>query len=148
MRSRIAIALVISVILANPASVQAAPKPIKPKVGNCFLLAPIEVPAPSVKKGALDCRKLHNVETYRVVTSPFKTDPNLQTPVDLFTRVTPICEAGLSGSKFFTNWSSKHPTPAEWKSGARWLRCDGLVITSESETVTYKSWKGKKLDFK
>ena len=148
MRSRIAIALVISVILANPASVQAAPKPIQPKVGNCFLLAPIEVPAPSVKKGALDCRKLHNVETYRVVTSPFKTDPNLQTPVDLFTRVTPICEAGLSGSKFFTNWSSKHPTPSEWKSGARWLRSEGLVITSESETVTYKSWKGKKLDFK
>jgi hypothetical protein len=140
--------LALSLVLVNPGLAHGAPKPASPKVGDCYLYTPDEVELFSTKKPPVNCKNLHNVETYRVIASQFKKDPNLEPPINIFTRVSPICEAGISKSNFFTGWGIKIPTKSEWKSGARWLRCDGLVIMRESETATYKSWKGKKLDFK
>jgi hypothetical protein len=140
--------LALSLVLVNPGLAHGAPKPTTPKVGDCFLYAPAEVELLSIKKSPVSCKKLHNVEIYRVIASQFRKDPNLEPPVNIFGRVSPICEAGIRSSKYFSGWVAKVPTKSEWKSGARWLRCEAFVAQTESETVTYKSWKGKKLDIK
>jgi hypothetical protein len=137
-----------SLVLVNPGLAHGAPKPVTPKVGDCYLYTPAEIELFSTKKSTVNCKNLHNVETYRVIASQFKKDPNLEPPVNVFMRVSPICEVGISKSNFFTGWGIKVPTKSEWKSGARWLRCEAFALQTESETATYASWKGKKLDFK
>jgi hypothetical protein len=140
--------LALSLVLVNPGLAHGAPKPATPKVGDCYLYTPVEIELFSTKKSTVNCKNLHNVETYRVIASQFKKDPNLEPPVNVFMRVSPICEVGISKSNFFTGWGIKVPTKSEWKSGARWLRCEAFARQTESETATYASWKGKKLDFK
>lgn len=140
--------LAIGFILTNPGIANGAPKPNTPKVGACFLYAQDEIQRPSSKKAPVKCRDLHNVETFRVVKSAFKSNPNNDPPIDLSIKVARICEEGVSKSKFFNGWAFKVPTQSEWKSGARWLRCEAFVTQSESETVIFQSWKGSKLDFK
>ena len=126
----------------------AAPKPGTPRVGDCFKYEADEIQFPATNRKPVNCRNLHNVETFKVVKSPFNSDPNLEAPISLSVKVSPICGAGILKSQFFNAWSFKIPTKSEWKSGARWLRCEAFVIVNDSETVTIKSWKGKKLDFK
>lgn len=140
--------LALSLVLIHGGSAYGAPKPIKPKIGDCYLYAPDEVQVPSTKKLPVNCKNLHNSETYRVAKKAFKKDPSNEPQINLSIQAAAICEAGVINSKFFTGWGFKVPTKSEWKSGARWLRCDAFAAQIESETVTYKSWKGKKLDFK
>jgi hypothetical protein len=148
MGRRIATSLAIALLLTNTASVQASPKPTPPKVGNCYLYSQDEVQSLNSRKAAVNCKNSHNVETYRVIASHFKRDPNLEPPISIYVKISPICEAGITNSKFFTGWAAKVPTRSEWKSGARWLRCEAFVLQTESETAIFKSWQGKKLDIK
>ena len=140
--------LALSLVLIHGGSAYGAPKPIKPKIGDCYLYAQSEVQLPSSKKSPTNCKNLHNVETYRVSNKAFKKDPSNETQINLSIQAAAICEAGVINSKFFNGWGFKVPTKSEWKSGARWLRCEAFVAKNESETVIYDSWKGKKLDFK
>lgn len=140
--------LVASVLLSTPVLAYGALRASAPKVGDCYLYAQGEVQLPFSKKLPINCKNLHNVETYRVVNNALKKDPSNELQINLSIQAAAICEAGVINSKFFTGWGFKVPTKSEWKSGARWLRCEAFVAKTESETVTYDSWKGKKLDFK
>ena len=140
--------LLIWLLLGNAFPSAGFAKPIAPKVGSCLLYAQNEVQAPTSKKLPVNCRSLHNVEVYRVVAAPFKKDPNTEPPISLLVKVASICEPGVSSSNFFTGWGFKVPNKFEWKKGARWLRCEAFALQTESETATFASWKGKKLDFK
>lgn len=136
------------VISANFGLAIAESAPSSPKTGNCMNYPLEEIQLATTERSPVNCKKMHNVEIYRVVKAPFKSDPNLEPPINLSVKVAPICEPGVMNSKYFTGWTFKVPTKKDWKSGARWLRCEAFVFETESETATFKAWKGKKLDFK
>ncbi len=136
------------VIAANSGLASAESALSSPKIGSCMNYPPGEVQLATTERIPVNCKKMHNVEIYRVIKSPFKSDPNLEPPINLSVKVAPICEPGVMNSEYFTGWTFKVPTKKDWKSGARWLRCEAFVLATESETATFKVWRGKKLDFK
>ena len=140
--------LIASLISATPVLAYGAPKATAPKVGDCHLYAQGEVQVPISNKLPTSCKNMHNVEIYRVANKAFKKDPSNVPQINLSIQAAAFCEKGVNASKFFTGWGFKVPTKSEWKSGARWLRCEAFVVKTESETVVYDTWKGKKLDIK
>lgn len=124
---------------------QAATKPVAPKVADCYLLVTSELGSLVSTKSPISCSKTHNAETFKVFKWKKATNPATLTEIERRAEIESICKPVDKFDDFFNSWSYKIPTASQWKSGTRIVRCDLNVTNFESETVTYKSWRGKKL---
>jgi hypothetical protein len=144
-RSKIALAALIPACLWSLYPSQAAPKVVKPKIGDCYLLNPTELNSVTSTKSAIACSKNHNAETFRVFKWSKPGNPSGLNELERRAFVESICKPSEELDEFLNSWSYKIPNPSQWKMGARFVRCDLNASISESETVTFQSWKGKKL---
>ena len=124
---------------------QATTKAITPKVADCYLLATSELGSLVSTKSPITCSKTHNAETFRVFKWKKVTNPATLSEIERRAEIESICKPVDKFDDFFNSWSYKIPTASQWKSGTRIVRCDLNVANFESETVTYKSWRGQKL---
>lgn len=124
---------------------QATPRVAKPKIGDCYMLTPTEVNTITSTKPAISCSKNHNAETFRVFKWKKSGNPSSINELERRAYVEAICKPSEKFDDFLNSWSYKIPNASQWKTGARFVRCDLNASSSESETVTFQSWKGKKL---
>jgi len=141
--------LIASGILFQPAPSTAAV--LQPKVGDCLNYQETEVFLASAKGKQVKCSGLHNTEIYRV--SKFKSGQNLPSldPLALSQIAQTVCSTWRGTSNFFNQWTFRVPTNSEWKTGARWIRCEALKteeIPEDDGSLRVVSFRGKKLDFK
>jgi hypothetical protein len=145
--SDLAFWVVAGVLLASIfpfSSLQAATSPV-PKVGNCYLIPESEASSPLARTKQSKCGKVHNAETYKVGKWDGSNNPLKLSEIDRRGLIDLICSATLPQNEYFNFWTYKLPSASQWKAGFRFVRCDAMLLKSESETVTFQSWKGKKL---
>ncbi len=126
----------------------AVTKPATPKVGDCYSIPQNEINTPSGKSLLVNCSKSHNAETYRVGKWRGSANPSTLSEIDRRVVVETICLTNFTPNELLNAWSYKIPNSSQWRSGQRFVRCDAMFAVIESETVIYKSWKGKKLNTK
>jgi hypothetical protein len=126
-------------------SASGATKPITPKVGDCYLVPESEINSPFSSSAPINCSKKHNAETYKFAKWNGPANPSTLSEVERRGIADQICKPTQVLDDFFNSWSYKIPSSTQWKSGNRFIRCDLVATVSDSETVTFKSWKGKKL---
>ena len=123
----------------------------QPKVGDCLNYQPEEIFLASPKGTQVKCSQAHNSEIYRI--GKFKSGssiPNMNA-LDLAQAAQSACMPWSGTSKFLNQWTFRVPTNAQWKTGARWIRCEALKIgetPDENGQLPVISYRGKKLDFK
>ena len=135
-----------STIFPSPAFSTAA-KPTVPKVGECYLLSIAQIFNVNSVKKPLNCRETHSVETYKVAKWAGPEDLNKLDELQRRDPVSVLCQPEKIISTDFTTWSYKVPTPAQWKAGARWIRCDAFSVSPEDPGIVI-TYKGKKLKSK
>jgi hypothetical protein len=132
------------------ASPSAAAEP-QPMIGACLSYRSADIFLPAAKATLVKCSGRHNVEIYRI--SKFKAGQNLP-DLDLLSLsqvAQSFCLPWNGTSKFLNQWTFRVPTNAQWKTGARWIRCEALKIgeiPDENGQLPVISYRGKKLDFK
>ena len=128
-----------------------AAAPWKPKVGDCVNYQVADVFLPKAKGTPIKCSGLHNTEIYRI--SKFKSGQTLSSlsEIELSQIANTACSTWVGTSKFLNQWTFRVPTSAQWKTGARWIRCEALKTKDdpdENGKLQVVSFRGKKLDFK
>lgn len=134
-------------IASGAASAVAAKKSTAPKIGECYLLTTSQLFSLNSGKKPVSCSNEHSAETYRVTKWPTNPDANSLTEVERRGTVEPLCQPEKVIGTDFSNWSYKIPTSAQWKAGARWIRCDAFSVSPEDPSVVI-TYKGKKLKTK
>ena len=124
---------------------------ILPKAGQCFMHTNADVDADSPKKNPIPCSSTHNAEIILVAKWPMQTPPWQMEYQDAWDIANSICgfdaAAGNLNQNYFNYWAWYTPTKTSWAAGQRWLRCDGMYITSGSGSndvykYKFRSWKG------
>ena len=143
--------LVAAAIPANAASAPNTASAPKPKVGQCFNYTKADIDKASpAKKAAVKCSKSHNIEVYRVARYTYSESPHAISESDLWSIANEACQPwrGNVAKTKFNYWLYFVPTPAQWKAGQRWIRCDAaiVVVDNAGKVKSFKKWKGKKLD--
>jgi hypothetical protein len=123
-----------------------AARPIAPRVGDCYSLPNSELSAPTSTRKKVSCSAPHTAETYRVAQWRGQANPATLSEVRRRGLAEQICLPWSKESNFFTNWSYKVPTSAQWRSGLRTIRCDAYVINADNLGVA-QSFTGSRLDF-
>lgn len=123
-----------------------AAKLTSPKVGDCYSMALSEISAPSSTRKKVACSAPHTTETYRVTRWNGPANPANLSEVRRKVFAEQICLPWNKESNFFTEWSYKVPTSAQWRSGLRTIRCDAYVINPGTPSVA-QSFTGARLDF-
>ena len=123
----------------------------QPKVGDCLNYQPAEIFLATAKEIQVKCSQKHNSEIYRI--GKFKSGSSLpaMSALDLAQFAQNVCLPWSGTSKFLNQWTFRVPTNAQWKTGARWIRCEALnteVDPDENGKLQVVSFRGKKLDFK
>jgi hypothetical protein len=133
---------------------QPSPSPAsapQPKVGDCLIYQDVDVFVAAAKAKPVKCSGVHNVEIYRI--SKFKSGQNLSNldPLALSQLAQSTCTPWKGTSAFLNQWTFRVPSNSEWKTGARWFRCEALKteeIADENGRLKVQTFRGKKLDFK
>lgn len=146
----------VSSLLTSPAA--NAAYTVAPKVGQCFQYSKAQISAKYAPKNPIKCSSSHNMETYKVVTWPFETNPTDMDRQETTDTVFELCDFfgrfpnarnDWTSSTKFNYWAWYTPSPAGWAKGQRWLRCDAMIgkFTSADEwpPPSHVSWKGLKL---
>ncbi len=124
--------------LASAPSAQAAPA--APEVGNCYAYPRFET-VKAAEARAIACRRSHAGETFYVGTLPKSLGPPRKaTFAQRAAAAKPCTEAamhqaiGLGGRKIPSRFEVVvvFPTNAQWRDGARWLRCDAALLQGGS----------------
>lgn len=123
-----------------------AAKPIAPKVGDCYVMTISQISASTSTRKKVACTTPHTAETYRVAKWKGPANPATLSEVRRRVLAEQICMPWRKESNFFTNWSYKVPTSAQWRSGLRTIRCDAYVINADNSGVA-QSFTGSRLDF-
>lgn len=142
--TKTSILVAVALSLLTPTPLQAATKPKAPKVGECHALTIEQITALTSGKKPVLCSATHSTETYRVVTWREKKNLTKLLEVERRGLVEPLCQISKIEGSPLTTWSYKIPTTAQWKAGARWIRCDGYSLSLEDPTVVI-TFKGKQL---
>ena len=125
---------------------------VKPKVGQCFNYSAAEVSAPFAKKNPINCSSTHTAETYLVAKWPLSEPPSALPDGDALEIASSLCRAwgttGILTDSYFNYWAWYTPDPKAWAKGERWLRCDAMHVTNDTEPYKYASWKGQKFKAK
>jgi hypothetical protein len=124
-----------------------AAKPVLPKVGDCYSLSLLGINAPTSNSKKVACSQPHTVETYRVTKWRGPANPATLSEVRRRVLAEQICMPWGKESTFFTNWSYKVPTSAQWRSGLRVIRCDAYKLSNDGIGVVER-FTGSRIDFK
>ncbi len=141
--------LTLGILLQSvPSSVAA---PWKPKVGDCVNYQTADVFLATATGTPTKCSAVHNIEIYRI--SKFKSGQILPelSAIELTQIANSACSSSSKTSKFLNQWTYRVPTNSQWKTGARWIRCEALKaadVADENGQLQVISFRGKKLDFK
>ena len=119
-----------------------------PKVGNCYNLTNKQVDGSYAPNSpAVNCARLHNAETYRIAKWPLKTNPVDMVFEDALSIAETLCTPWKPEvSENFNYWAWYTPDRASWAKGARWVRCDAMIIKDDTKPYVFKKWLFKRLD--
>jgi len=119
-----------------------------PKVGNCYNLTNKQVDGSyPPNSAAVNCARLHNAETYRIAKWPLKTNPVDMVYEDAHSIAEALCAPWVpEESQYFNYWAWYTPDKASWAKGARWVRCDAMIILNDAQPYQFKKWLFKRLD--
>ena len=130
------IAIISAITLSLGGSANASAASQVPKKGDCYYVSASELDARNAISTSIPCKFSHNLETYFVGRLSGNVDPNGQSDSALLSRVRNTC----IGAWPFPRTSSLNyfafyvPTKPQWKSGARWVRCDAGIDKSNGVT--------------
>jgi hypothetical protein len=119
---------------------------LNPKIGGCYLFSSKEFEAPSPLTNPMPCSKAHNAETFWVAKWPMKLAPTRYTDDMIHSAAEKAClaEWDFPEEADLNYWAFFYPSKTQWAKGARWLRCDAMVLKAETGTFSqkYLQWKG------
>ena len=119
---------------------------LNPKIGGCYLFTYKEFDAPSPLTNPIPCSKAHNAETFWVAKWPMKLAPTRYTDDMIHSAAEKTClaEWDFPEEADLNYWAFFYPSKTQWAKGARWLRCDAMVLKAETGTFSqkYLQWKG------
>ena len=119
---------------------------LNPKIGGCYLFSSKEFEAPSPLTNPIPCSKAHNAETFWVAKWPMKLAPTRYTDDMIHSAAEKTClaEWDFPEEADLNYWAFFYPSKTQWAKGARWLRCDAMVLKAETGTFSqkYLQWKG------
>ena len=119
---------------------------LNPKIGGCYLFSSKEFEAPSPLTNPIPCSKAHNAETFWVAKWPMKLAPTRYTDDMIHSAAEKVClaEWDFPEEADLNYWAFFYPSKTQWAKGARWLRCDAMVLKAETGTFSqkYLQWKG------
>ena len=119
---------------------------LNPKIGGCYLFSSKEFEAPSPLTNPIPCSKAHNAETFWVAKWPMKLAPTRYTDdmIHAAAEKTCLAEWDFPEEADLNYWAFFYPSKTQWAKGARWLRCDAMVLKAETGTFSqkYLQWKG------
>lgn len=116
----------------DEAQSSAEPAPA-PAVGRCRVLSVRDVALASNDSPPVDCREPHSAETFVVEQFPARLGEERPGSSRLGAHVFDRCERRfetfLGGTESLVmrttvTWAWFRPTPAQWRAGSRWFRCD------------------------
>ena len=121
---------------------RAAPTAGTPQQGQCFYHTIKDVKAVSPPKAAVSCTSRHSVEVWRVAQWPYGSDPRKMSSESARKIAESACNLSTFPSDKFNYWAYFVPSVAEWKKGARWIRCDAMIVKMDSngKITTIYSW--------
>ena len=83
---------------------------------------------------------------------PLSEPPSALPDGDALEIASSLCRAwgttGILTDSYFNYWAWYTPDPKAWAKGERWLRCDAMHVTNDTEPYKYASWKGQKFKAK
>ena len=140
-------ALVFVVACVSPihATTPASKLELNPKIGGCYLFSSKEFEAPSPLTNPIPCAKAHNAETFWVAKWPLKLAPSRYTDDLIHAAAEKTCLAqwDFPEEADLNYWAYFFPSKSQWAKGARWLRCDAMVLIAETGSFNqkYLQWK-------
>lgn len=131
--------LTAALLPAASAPATAVTKPPPPKVGACYSYTFAQAAASSSPTRPVSCAGRHTAVTYFVGTvtgTPARSkSPTAAAVVAQEARACQLHWVSLMGAKVVmtrASYSFFTPTAAQWKAGARWFRCDGVLRTANT----------------
>jgi len=123
--------------VSEPAT--AATVPPAPKVGACYAYTFKQSAAASSPTKPVSCKGRHTAVTFfvgKVTGTPARSkSPTAAAVVAQEERGCQLRWVSLMGAKVImtrAQFAFYTPTPAQWKAGARWFRCDGVLRTGDA----------------